>query len=187
MKRYVLESAQENQRLDKQAELRHYSLHTELQSVLLQGSERVLDAGCGTGVLGRYLKARYPKINYTGIDLSVERLKDAKNLNPQDFNFFPVDLFRQEDYQVLKQPVDMVFNRYVMHHLRDHATVLKNFHNVLRPGGTLCIVDIDGIFVNVGTTNKQLQSEITKIAENFGGDLHAARLLPSLEHTGFRR
>lgn len=187
IKRYVMEDLRENDRLDRQAQLKQYSLATELKGVILRGNESVLDAGCGTGLLGRYLREVYPHIRYTGADLSVARIEEARQINPVDFNFQSLDLYKSVDFEPLKNKIDMIFNRYVMHHLRDHKTVLENFFAALQPGGRLCVVDIDGIFCNVGTNDSELAADIKLVSEKFGGDLHAARKLPALMGAiGFR-
>lgn len=187
MKKYVLEDYRENTRLENQAKLKHYSLEQELEHISFHGKEVVLDAGCGTGLFGRYLRERFPEIRYTGADLSSERLEEARKSNPADFNFTTLDLFKSDDFSPYRGKVDFVFNRYVMHHLRNHTDVLRNFHEVLAPNGKVCIVDIDGIFLNVGTTNKHLQESINLIAANFGGDLCVGRYLPKmLKEVGFR-
>lgn len=187
MKNYVLENDLENARLEKQSQLKQYSLETELRSFALQGHETILDAGCGNGLLGRHLKKKHPHLNYWGCDLSPARIKDAQAQSGSGFNFKVVDLFNRSHFEAFPEKFDKVINRFVMHHLKDHKQVLENFFNVLKPNGSLCLVDADGVFVNVGTTNAQLRAEIDKIAANFGGDLQAARLMPNLmAQVGFK-
>lgn len=180
MRKYVLENQEENARLEKQAQLKNYSLPQEMTHFKLNGNERVLDAGCGNALLGRYLTEQYPQIKYTGADISSARIADARSGSPKTFKFEVINLHQAEDYKNVRGKVDIIFNRYVMHHLRHHEVILKNFFDTLTSGGRVCLIDIDGLFVNLGTTNSSLRESIDKIAANFGGDLTVGRTLPAL-------
>lgn len=52
----------------------------------------VLDIGCGFGEMGNFLTKRYKNVNYTGIDITPEFIKNGQKLYPQldlkiaDFN-----------------------------------------------------------------------------------------------------
>lgn len=180
MRKYVLENPNENARLEKQATLKHYALPDELQHFDFSGAERILDAGCGNGLLGRYLSEHYPNMTYTGADISRDRLEDARRLSPRNFQFELLNLHEPKDFQKLQGRFDVIINRYVMHHIRNHKIVLKNFFETLETGGRLCLIDIDGIFVNLGTAKPLLRESIEKIAQDFGGDLTIGRTLPAL-------
>ncbi len=186
MSNYVLEDARENERLERQAKLSSYALTAELRGVALNAKDRILDAGCGTGLLGRHLRETYGTQAYIGLDVSAERLKEARLASP-GLRFDVADLFDRASLARFRGQVDVLFNRYVMHHVRDHHVILENFYDVLPEGGRLCIVDIDGIFVNVGTPRSELARDIQRVADGFGGDLTVGRRLPALlAQAGFR-
>jgi SAM-dependent methyltransferase len=187
MGRYVLEDIDENQRLEKQASLSQYQVGQEFRSLKLKGSERVLDAGCGSGLLGRYFSALYPDIEYLGIDVSEARICEAKSVNGPTLNFTNADLFNLEELITKVGKVDLILNRYVMHHLPEHLKVLENFYQLLERDGKVFIVDIDGIFINIGSDNKELIDKVNILGTHFGGDLQVGRRLPSLmKRVGFR-
>lgn len=187
MRKYILENQEENDRLERQALLRNYSVDQEMAHFRLRGDERVLDAGCGNALLGRYLRGRFPGVKYIGADISAARINDARQASPADFRFEVMNLHTGQDFEKVKGQIDVIFNRYVMHHIRQHDVVLKNFYDALSSGGRVCLIDIDGIFVNLGTSNKYLRDCIDRIAADFGGDLTVGRTLPALmREAGFK-
>lgn len=93
-----------------------------------KAGEKILDLGCGTGVLAYQLHLMGCVI--TGIDASLEMIKEAKRKFP-DINFICVDagqFSREEKY-------DAVFSNAVLHWVKDQDSVLKNVYCHLRPGG----------------------------------------------------
>src|SRR5690606_35223763 len=84
---YELDSASEPQRLEDQSKTFNYSLQREFDLLKLnfEGNEKILDAGCGTGLLGRQLILSKPnsKIEVVGIDNSAFLLQRAKSENIQ--------------------------------------------------------------------------------------------------------
>ena len=70
----------------------------------------VLDLGCGNGIIGLYLKNRFPNLSIQGSDLSIEAVKlaelNSKNLK-LDVSFFVSDLFKSIN-QTLK--FDLIIN-----------------------------------------------------------------------------
>jgi len=68
-----------------------------LSEVADLNDKTVLEVGCGTGNLGNYLIKKYPKIKYTGIDISNKCIEVGKKEYP-DLNLIHADLC---DYQPL--------------------------------------------------------------------------------------
>ena len=52
---YSMESIVEASRLEEQAYCGNYSIETEFRDFRFDPDEVVMDAGCGTGVLSRYI------------------------------------------------------------------------------------------------------------------------------------
>src|ERR1044071_5914304 len=78
---YVLESKSEFDRLEQQSGLSAYDCQRELALAglpPLQEGMRLLDAGCGSGVLGRHLAHRYPGCAVVGCDISEIRVCQAR-------------------------------------------------------------------------------------------------------------
>jgi trans-aconitate methyltransferase len=70
----------------------------------------IMDVGCGTGDLFRYLKG----VEYLGVDQSLDMLKRAKELNP-DAKFIQKNLYQMDDLP----KYDTVVCLAVLHHQPD--------------------------------------------------------------------
>jgi ubiquinone/menaquinone biosynthesis C-methylase UbiE len=110
----------------------------KLFSKNLKKSAKILDAGCGTGRLLSYLtKSKVQPKNIIGVDFSPEMLSIAKDSNPK------VTFFRS-DLSLFKSPdkFDLIICAHVLHYLNktDYKKTLKNFYQLLKPGGRIYIV-----------------------------------------------
>lgn len=98
--------------------------------------DRVLDVGCGTGVLARAAADRVGADGrVTGLDLNAGMLAVARRLRPQ------VD-WREGDATNLpfaSNSFDAVVSQYALMYFPDRAAALKEMVRVLRPGGRLAI------------------------------------------------
>ena len=88
--------------------------------------ERILDLGCGDGVLTKRLQEA--GCDVVGIDSSPELIRAALGLalNVSVQNAYEID-FREE--------FDAVFSNAVLHWLKDADRVIRNVFRALRPGG----------------------------------------------------
>jgi ubiquinone/menaquinone biosynthesis C-methylase UbiE len=105
---------------------------------------RVLDLGCGPGILTPDLLARNLKV-YSA-DLSMEMIKEAKmraTASPLSGNAF----FVASDVSEIcfsSGKMDSVFCIGVVCYVRDYVRLLSEIHRVLKPGG-IAIIQIDNI------------------------------------------
>ncbi len=107
-----------------------------LERLPLEGQERVLDAGCGSGRVTAHLCERLPRGTVVALDLSCAMLVEARRrLAPFDERvvFVRADLARSLPVQA----VDAVFSTATFHWVRDHDALFANLAAVLRPGGRL--------------------------------------------------
>ena len=97
--------------------------------------KKVLDVGCGAGQITNYLTQR--GFDAVGIDFSQELLNIAKQNFPQA-KFMYADIC---DY-TQRQKVDGIITKDVLFHLSDEdiKIVLKNFRNLLKNNGNICII-----------------------------------------------
>ena len=108
-----------------------------LQRLALSGSERVVDAGCGTGRLTAELLELVPEGRVIAIDRSANMLAEAASLLTPRFG--DRVSFIQADIQTfrLDEPVDAIFSTATFHWVLDHPTLFRNLYDSLRPGGRL--------------------------------------------------
>ena len=182
---YILKAISEGKRLDEQSQMEQFSLESELKDLKLKANARVLDAGCGSGVLCRLLEEKFPTAFINGCDLSSDRLRYAEDHTKNKKTKY----FHQDISKDFPEKYDCIINRLVGHHLDRSKIreVISNFHSNLNPHGQLVIIDIDGLFLNLGTLSDSLNSKINQVKSAFTGDLNISRYLPSLMHeAGFK-
>ena len=99
----------------------------------LNGSERVLDLGCGDGTITARIAGLLPEGEVVGIDAS-EGMIDAA-LPKERHNLY----FRRLDINDLDfvEKFDVVFSNATLHWVKDHKRLLRNVRRSLRPGGVL--------------------------------------------------
>ena len=105
---------------------------------------KVLEAGCGVGAQTTILARNNPNAIFTAIDRSEESLRIAKErVSSQGFqNVFcqKADIFRlpYEDNHF-----DHVFSCFVLEHLPNPVEALHCLRRVLKPGGTITVIEGD--------------------------------------------
>lgn len=104
------------------------------------GTERVLDAGCGTGRDADHLLTQYPKVDLVGIDGSQQMVQQATDRLGSRATFVVGDLTEPLDVVSLGRTpglFDAVMSVACFHWITDHAALFAHLAAVLRPGGRL--------------------------------------------------
>jgi ubiquinone/menaquinone biosynthesis C-methylase UbiE len=158
-------------------------LHAAMDTLGIGGSEAVLDLGCGTGNLTRVLAGRlHDDASIMAVDISTAMLDIARSKLPGDARFRWV----QADAQSL--PVDDgVLDRVICFsawpHFSDTAAVAAELYRVLRPGGVLHVLHVDGrdtinrIHANAGAA---VEHDVLPPATTLAALLSAAGFAPRL-------
>ncbi len=108
-----------------------------LDRLPLEGDERVLDAGCGSGRVTEQLAARLPHGRVVALDASDAMLDEARRrLAPfgERIEYVLADLAEPLPIAV---PVDAVLSTATFHWVLDHDALFRNLAAVLRRGGRL--------------------------------------------------
>jgi trans-aconitate 2-methyltransferase len=105
-----------------------------LERLALDGSEHVLDIGCGTGRLTALLAERLPNGRAFGLDRSAAMLQTAAGWVPRA----RVPLVRGHGAALPFQGVfDVVFSAATFHWIHDHRALFHSIAAALRPGGRI--------------------------------------------------
>lgn len=131
-------------RLDQQG---HLGWQQELEILRWNGlteASRVLDAGCGTGVIGHQLLEQFPKLNVALLDVDENLLNRARE-RLADWPASQWDSRLGSVYTPPYEPAsfDFILSRYVFQHLDEPAAAMRALTDQLKSGGKLAITEID--------------------------------------------
>ena len=109
-----------------------------MRRLTLRTTDRLLDVGCGTGVLLQRLAVAYPHSRLVGIDLVPEMLAVARRRLPSNVELCEgwAERLPFDDRQF-----DLVVSCNTFHYFRRPRAALAEFRRVLRPGGRITITD----------------------------------------------
>jgi len=106
-----------------------------LQRLPLSGSESVVDAGCGTGLLTAELLERLPNGHVIAVDRSANMLAEAEGRLVPRFGDRVSFLHADVQDLVLPAPVDAIFSTATFHWVLDHPRLFRALIACLKPGG----------------------------------------------------
>lgn len=129
--------AQTAELLAQNQELRAAATRERLGRLLtLDGSERALDVGTGAGAIAIALAPLVARV--VGVDIVPELLAQARLRSPAGVEYI------EADATALPFPpgsFDLVCTARTLHHVARPELVLAEMNRVLRPGGTMLVVD----------------------------------------------
>lgn len=105
---------------------------------------KVLEAGCGVGAQTITLARHSPGAQFTSVDVSVDSIEEAKRR--ADLAGLTNLDFRQADLFALPFDTgsfDHIFVCFVLEHLTRPVEALESLNMLLRPGGTITVIEGD--------------------------------------------
>lgn len=174
--RYILENPTEFDRLERQSAMSTYDFKSELNYTNVPQNGRLLDAGCGSGIVSRYLAQKYPNAKVYGCDQSEPRLnltrKSAAGLKNAKF-----ELAELANLPFDEETFDWAVCRYVLEHINreQRKAALTDIHRTLKTGGHLCAIDMDGMLFNIYPITGYIEECFQKIQNYDGLDLFVGR------------
>lgn len=181
-------SEREADRLADQADTLAALLHDD---VVYPAGSRVLEVGCGVGAQTVHLVTSSPLIHLTSVDVSAVSLAQARarveaEAPAADVIWQVADLF---DLPFADASYDHLFVCFVLEHLADPALALRGLRRLLRPGGTLTVIEGDhgSAFYHPASDAAQATVDcLIRLQAAAGGDgLIGRRLQPLLAGTGY--
>ncbi|UOZ11019.1 methyltransferase [Amycolatopsis sp. WQ 127309] len=170
----------EARRLGDQADTLAELLHA---GTTYPAGSRVLEVGCGVGAQTGHLVARSPGAHLTAIDVSAASLAQAKAKVGADVDWRRADLFDVDE------TFDHIFVCFVLEHLPEPGKALAHLKTLLRPGGTITVVEGDhgSAFFHPRSEHAQAAIDcLVRLQADAGGDaLLGRRLYPLLAGAGF--
>jgi SAM-dependent methyltransferase len=164
----------EARRLAIQSELLAEATELTLAGAGIARATSCIDIGCGTGDAMVAMARMTPNARIVGLDLDTS---PARARHGERFELVTGDLFGATG------AFDFVFSRYVLHHMPDPARALAKMWSLVKPSGTLAVLDID----QRGTTThplwepyERLEGYIRALYERLGIDNHIGHKLPHL-------
>ncbi|MDD2709562.1 MAG: methyltransferase domain-containing protein [Verrucomicrobiae bacterium] len=182
-------SEREDVRLQDQAGVLAELLHA---GVRYAAGERIFEAGCGVGAQTVLLARNSPRARFLSVDISGDSLRAAaRRVRRADIR--NVD-FQQTDLNDLPFPpgsFDHVFVCFVLEHLSKPLFVLRRLKRMLKPGGSLTVIegDHDSTLFHPWSEKawKTIQCLIDLQARAGGDSLIGRQLFPLLKQAGFRK
>lgn len=139
--RYLMESDEEALRLDKKTDpdlVRQQAAWSGIEPGM-----RIADLGCGSGktsyILNQFVQ---PQGETIGIDVADQRIRFAQqNYRAENLKFICRDIRKPlEDIG----PFDLIWVRFVLeYYLKESFDLVTHISQFLKPGGTLCLIDLD--------------------------------------------
>lgn len=182
-------SDRESERLHYQAAQFRTLFHHDIRYP--KGSE-VLEAACGVGAQTSILAKNSPETRFVSVDISAESLEKAKirlsETGTANVTFLQADVchlpFEAESF-------DHVFVCFLLEHLLDPVHALERLKSVLRPGGTITVIEGDhgsAFFYPDSPDARAVIGCLIEIQKQLGGNsLIGRELWHLLDTAGFAR
>jgi SAM-dependent methyltransferase len=124
------------------------SLHRQLiEQADIEPGHRVLEVGCGTANLTLLAKRLQPRAAFVALDPDPRALARARRKSQRRHIAVRLDRGFAEELPYPDESFDRVLSSLMLHHLERSAkrAMLQQVARVLRPGGALHLLDIDGV------------------------------------------
>lgn len=163
MSKYLMENEEEALRL----EMKTVDSLTEQQAKWagLKPGMRVADIGCGTGKTTAYLHQMVqPCGEAVGVDASQERNEYAK----KKYGNLGVQFSCQDVFSPLEGlgEFDFIWVRFFLEYHRSKSfDIVKNLTNILKPGGIICLIDLDYNCLNHYGLSERLKKALAGVVE----------------------
>lgn len=177
----------EHERLQDQAGTLVELLHAD---TAYPAGSTVLEAGCGVGAQTVTLARRSPDARFVSVDLSAASLAEAQRRITRA-GLANVELLQADIFALPFEPgsVDHAFVCFVLEHLSRPVAALVLLRELLRPGGTITVIEGDHgsayFHPDSPAARAAIQCQVRLQREAGGDALIGRRLYPLLVEAGF--
>jgi ubiquinone/menaquinone biosynthesis C-methylase UbiE len=180
---YLMENDQEAFRLDIKTD--PDAVRDQAHWCGIRPGMRVLDVGCGPGKTTAILHEMVRPDGYAiGLDFSEDRILTAKKQygNTPGIGFEVCDFTKQIHPEL--RNFDCIWIRFVLeYHAQESTTIIENVTECLRPGGILCLLDLDHNCLNHYGLSPMMEHVLSEVIglmqEGYDFDPYAGRRLYS--------
>jgi ubiquinone/menaquinone biosynthesis C-methylase UbiE len=130
-------------------------------AIPLTAEMSALEYGCGTGLLSFALQPDLGQITLADTSQGMLDVLADKIFASGVGNITPLRLDLSAD-PLPDSPFNLTYSLMTLHHIEDAKGILQKFHALLKPGGWLCVADLDkedGTFHTDGATDVHLGFE----------------------------
>ena len=178
----------ESERLHDQAGTLAELLHHDTRYA---AGRRVLEAGCGVGAQTIILASHSPEADITSVDINALSIADASRLllehGVRNVTLLEADIFA---LPFEAESLDDIFICFLLEHLAEPVEAFGHLKGVLKPGGTLTVIEGDHGSAFFHPDSEYARAAIQCLIEvqaSLGGDsLIGRRLFPLLQQAGFK-
>lgn len=118
-------------------------------------NQKILDFGCGDGIISKIILSKYPNNDFDLLDGSKEMISNLEsNFNQPGCTIINMD-FKKWVNEQIEHKYDIIFSSMAIHHLEhyDKNLLFGKIHTALK---------FDGLFVNIDVVKP-----VSKLVENF--------------------
>lgn len=148
------------------------SIAKEMRNILdLESFKSAMEYGSGTGLLSFALKDDLENVVMMDSSEEMTRVAIEKCRREHAVNLHPLKCDLTIDEFAPEEPFDLIYNLLSFHHVEDTDQILSRFREIMKPGGTLVIIDLekeDGSFHDgefhghLGFDRIELESKLKK-------------------------
>jgi len=130
----------------------------------IQRGMSVVDLGCGVGMTTQLLAELVgPTGEVVGVDYSAAQVEQARALLPTGLSNVRVIEASATDTGLRREAFDVVYCRFLLIHLQDPESALREMHGLLKPEGIMAIEDGD-----LTSASSEPRSKLEEFSNLFG-------------------
>lgn len=173
----------EQQRLRQQATMTEALIY---QSVELRSVESLLEIGCGVGAQSEILLRRFPQLRLHGVDINKEQIQQANvnlaetKIDPSRYQF---SVMNAGELKFPDQHFDAVFICWVLEHIDDPLTVLREARRVLKDSGVIYLTEVMNssfLLSPLSVAIERYWQQFNTVQQQRGGDPYVGAKLGNL-------